>query len=578
MEDTTRGFAAYTLESIFMQGADGITYRARHAATGAKALITVPHMPEEWEEITPFRDRFLAAARQVTPLHHPGILDIREVGVDESSGMPFIAYESVDGRNLRELTAHGRRIADVDIATVGAGVADALEHAHAAGVVHGAVAPENILFGEGGVVKLCGFGVLSAGQSPTEMRGHAPGTGSYSSPEQIIGGTVDGRSDLFALGIVLFELVTGQHPFLASPPRDARDRIVADEAPLPGKIRPDAPGAFNSLLFKMLQKDPAKRPARAAEVAQTLRALQNRLLQPAPAPAAPVAAARPAPAPRGGGPSAVHLAIGAGILVLVGAIAAVVLMRSPRPAAPVATAPTAVAESRELSAALDAAEAALSAGDFARAERLLVEVRRLDPVDPRGLDIAQRARAMRDEKVKRLYDDGIAFGRAQRWQDAERRFNEVLALDPDNVDAKDQIEALHEVADARRRQQTVPSSAASPPVVARPAATPEPPRRLRVYFASPLPVGSLEIALDRRTFAILPFDFSAAGGSGVVQRTFDMPFGRHQVLATLHNQQGLVLGDQAFVLNFEPGHEFLLTVEMSGPRAVPRFRTAETTR
>lgn len=573
MSDTTRGFGSYTLESIFMQGAEGLTYRAFHTATGVKVLITVPHMPEEWEETGKFRDHFLASAQRVHPLHHPGILDIREIGVDEANAMPFIAYEAVDGKSLRELSAHGRRLADVDIALAGAAVAEALAYAHDAGFVHGAVAPENVIFGEGGVVKLAGFGVESAAGSPTEMRGHAPGSGSYSSPEQIIGGTVDGRSDLFSLGIVLFELVTGQHPFLATPPRDARDRIVSDEAPLPGKIRSDAPGAFNSVIFKLLQKDPAKRPARGTEVAQALRALHARLQQPPPAPVAPAAAPRPQPTALRSGLSPVLIAGAVGLLVLAAVIAGVVLLRPGPPPVATAKAPAA-AELRELTKALDDAEAALDSGDFARAERLLVEIRRADPLNARALGIAQRARAMREEKVKKLFVEGIAFGHAEQWQDAERRFSDVLAIDPDNVDAKDQLEELHEVAKAGRRIDAEPAPArAALPAKAIP--TPVPPRRLRVYFASPLAVGDLSVTLDRSAFASLPFDFAASGGTGVVDKAFDMPHGRHQVLITLHNRQGLTLGDQTFVLDFEPGHTVQLTVEMSGPRSVPRFKASE---
>ena len=103
----------------------------------------------------------------------------------------------------------------------------------------------------------------------------------------------------------------------------------------------------------------------------------------------------------------------------------------------------------------------------------------------------------------------------------------------------------------------------------------EPPRRLRVYFSSPLVAGDLAITIDRGPFASIPFDFAPSGGAGVVQRTFDMPRGRHQVLATLHNDKGLTLGDQTFVLDFEPGHTVQLTVEMSGPRSVPRFKASE---
>jgi tetratricopeptide (TPR) repeat protein len=574
MSETTGGFGAYTLESIFMQSADGLMYRAEHTATGGKVLIFVPHMPEEWEEIAGFRDRFLESARRAEGLRHDGILAVREIGVEAANGIPFVAYEAADGHDVRELSGHGRRLADTDIALLGAVVAEALDHAHTHGLLHGDLSPESIIFGEGGVVKLWGFAIEGAAKSPTGMRGFAPGTGSYSSPEQIIGGAVDGRSDLFSLGIVLFELVTGEHPFTAVPPRDARDRIVADEAPLAGKVRPDAPGGFNSILFKMLQKDPSKRPASAAEAAESLRALHVRLAQPPPAPAA-AAPPRPQAAPARRGPSVAVIAGGGGVLVLAAAVAAVVFLRPPARPVPAPGPSQAVqTESPQVAAALADVEAAVAAGDFTKAERMLAELRRLDPLNARGLELAQKLRAARDQKVARLFDEGVALARAQRWAEAERRFSDVLAIDPDNVDAKDQIEEVREMAKSSRMAGLEAASPRQAQAV-QIAPTAPPPRIMRVYFASPLPAGELVLALDRRPFATIPFDFSNEGGSGIVDRTFEMPHGRHQVLVALHNQQGLTLGDGTFVLDFEPGHTFQLTATMSSARSAPRFRAGE---
>ena len=430
-------------------------------------------MPEEWEEAARFRDRFMARARGVGGLHHPGILDVSEIGHDEPSGMPYIAYEPVEGKDLRELTARGRRVADADIALIGAAVAEALDHAHAAGFVHGSITPASIIVGPDGAAWLIGFGIEPPPGSPTDMRGHAVGSGSYAAPEQIIGGVVDGRADLFALGLVLFEAVTGQHPFLATPPRDVRDRIVADEAPLPNKIRPETPGGFNAILFKLLQKDPSKRPARGAEVAQSLRALHERLMHPpsgrpdgarVPAPTVPAAARPPSSrsdSRRLGSPPWRRRS---------SSIAAVAGLPPPRrdhrhrrrcPRRP----PRSPAEASERVAA--DIEAALRVEDFRRAERLLTELRRDAPLDERGLELGQRVRDLKTAKVERLLRARAWWlARQARWREAAGRFGTVLEVDPSYVDAQDKLDELAE--HLRPAAITGPVAAGPPePVAAR---------------------------------------------------------------------------------------------------------------
>ena len=585
MNDTAGNFAAYTLDAIFMQGADGIMYRAHRTATGEAVLLKLPAMPEEWEEAARFRDRFVARAKSAQGLHHPGILDIREIGYDEASGMPFIAYEAVEGKDLRELTARGRRIPDTDIALVGAAVADALDHAHAAGFVHGSITPSSIIVGPDGAAWLAGFGVEPQPGSPTDMRGHAVGSGSYAAPEQIIGGLVDGRSDLFALGLVLFEVVTGQHPFLATPPRDVRDRIVTDEAPLPNKIRPETPGGFNTILFKLLHKDPSKRPARGAEVAQALRALHERLIHPpVPVASAPAAAGTAAPvvAPRGSAarPKGSPLALAAAAaIVVIAAGAGILLLRRPAaPPAPVVPATPAVTAAAIEQVTGDV-EAALGADDFRRAERLLTDLRRDAPLDPRVLDLGQRVRDLRTAKVERLFNDGVALARQSKWRDAASRFNAVLEVDPGYVDAQDKLDELADHL-GPAPGGAAPRQAAGPaPVLQRPTPSPAPKRLLQVVFRSPLARGEVRVALDHRPLPPVPFEFAAAAGAtgplGTVQRTFDMPHGTHHVLVTVHNERGNTIGEQAFVLKFEPGREHRVTIEMPTARSLPRFTASE---
>jgi hypothetical protein len=588
MSDTAGNFAAYTLDSIFMQAPDGLVYRAHRSDTGEAVLLKVPAMPEEWEEAARFRDRYMARANGVRSLRHPGILGVREIGHDEASGMPFIAYEVFEGKDLRELTARGRRVPDADLAMIGASVAEALDHAHAAGFVHGSLSPAAIIVGPDGSTRLAGFGIEPPPGSPTDMRGHAVGSGSYSAPEQIIGGLVDGRSDLFALGLVLFEAVTGQHPFLATPPRDVRDRIVQDEAPLPNKIRPETPGGFNTILFKLLQKDPSKRPARGAEVAQALRALHERLLHP-PAPVAPPAAAAasvPAPAPAAhraaARPGASPVAIAAvAAVVLLAAVAGVLVMRrpAPPPAAPVAAVAPTVSPAAIEQVAVEV-EAAIRAEDFRRAERLLSDLRRDAPLEPAVLDLGQRIKTLRAAKVDRLLSEGVALARQAKWREAERRFNAVLEIDPANVDARDRLDELADRLTPSAAGGGSPSRGAEPAaVLQKPTPTPVPRRLLHVLFRSPLARGEVIIAVDRRPLPPIAFDFppgdGASGPLGTVQRSFEMPQGSHHILVAVHNERGNTIGEQALVLKFEPGREHRITIDMATAKSMPRFTASE---
>ena len=578
MSDTAGHFAAYTLDAIFAQGSDGLLYRAHRTVTGEAVLLRVPTMPEEWEEAARFRARFVARARGVSTLHHPGILDILDIGFDEASGMPFVAYEAFAGQDLRELTGHGRRLPDTEIALAFAAAAEALDHAHRAGFVHGSLTPASIVVGAGAATKLLGFGIEPPVGSPTDMRGHAVGSGSYASPEQIIGGVVDGRSDLFSLGLVLFETVTGQHPFPAVPPRDARDRIVADEAPLPSKIRPETPGGFNSILHRLLQKDPTKRPS-GAEVAQSLRALHERLLHP-PAPVAPppVAGAHAVPtgARAAGAPPKVPplalAAAGAGVLVIAAAVALVLLRRpAPPPAAAVPATPAVSAAAVEQAAA--EVDEALRSDDFRRAEQALAALRRAAPLDARVLDLGQRVRDRKVARIERLFDEGVGLARQAKWREAQQRFVAVLELDPGNVDARDKLDELAEHLGAASARGGGGHGDAATAVLQRPVATPVPKRLLHVVFRSPLARGEVRVAVDHRALPPIQFAFAAAATAplGTVEHTFDMPHGSRHVLVAVVNERGNTLGEQAFVLKFEPGTEHRVTIEMATARSLPRF-------
>jgi serine/threonine protein kinase len=216
------------------------------------------------------RQRFLREARSIAAVKHDHIVSIH--AVEEDAPVPYLVMEFVEGQSLRELVAHEPPLSPQEIARIGAEAALALAAAHARGLVHRDVKPANILLEEPRRrVKLTDFGLARAveGTHLTDA-GLVAGTPHFMSPEQALGRPVDARSDLFSLGAVLYTLAAGQPPFEADS-SVAVLRRVADDAPQPlTALRSDLPVALVELIEALLEKDPARRPGSAAEVAQRL--------------------------------------------------------------------------------------------------------------------------------------------------------------------------------------------------------------------------------------------------------------------------------------------------------------------
>ncbi|ACG72336.1 serine/threonine protein kinase [Anaeromyxobacter sp. K] len=218
-------------------------------------------------------------------LRHPGIVEVLETGVAE--GAPFIVMEYVDGRNLKEILARcGQRgiLLPVDFAAYAAhALAEALAHAHAGvdaagaplGIVHCDVSPSNVFVSRLGEIKLGDFGVAL-----TPGAAGAPGPGAlgkvqYLSPEQLRGERPTPASDLFALGAVLFELLTDRPAFPGRDVNEVGRRILAGEARAPSALRRELPPALDALVLRCLSRDPAQRPASAAAAADEIAALYD---------------------------------------------------------------------------------------------------------------------------------------------------------------------------------------------------------------------------------------------------------------------------------------------------------------
>jgi eukaryotic-like serine/threonine-protein kinase len=252
----------YEVVSPLGRGGMGEVWLAHDPELGRKAALKFL-VPEKIDVLA--AQRFLREARAASALNHPNIVTVYEVVRHNETSV--IAMEFIEGASLRGLTP----VAPSQVVRIGLQVAQALSAAHAAGIVHRDIKPENIMVRPDGYVKVLDFGLARrmSGATMTLSTGIVLGTLRYVSPEQTRGESAGSASDIFSLGLVLYELATGRHPFAAESPLQTAHAIST--AP-PARLQPTdskIPRRFESLIFAMLEKDPPARPA-AAEVAEAL--------------------------------------------------------------------------------------------------------------------------------------------------------------------------------------------------------------------------------------------------------------------------------------------------------------------
>jgi serine/threonine protein kinase len=220
------------------------------------------------------RDRFLREARVVGQLTHPNIITLHDMGIDESTQTPYLVMEFIDGTPLDRLLEKGTLPLPRACAWI-AHAAEALEAAHTRGVIHGDVKPANILITADGKVKLTDFGMARVAKQDT---GDSPllGTPAYWCPEQIMGRPQDARSDIFSLGVVLYEMVTGTRPFEADSLQGVCNRVLSSTAMMPSQLQPSIPSSFDEIIASCLAKNPETRLSSGEKLAQMLYPLARR--------------------------------------------------------------------------------------------------------------------------------------------------------------------------------------------------------------------------------------------------------------------------------------------------------------
>jgi eukaryotic-like serine/threonine-protein kinase len=310
----------YRIESFLGAGGMGEVYRAVHQKIGRVAAVKVL---TQATQAGGFRERFSNEARIQASLQHPNIAtlyDFCEVG-----GQPCIIMEYVDGQTLSDLLARGP-LASSDTAYVFEKIVEAVEYIHRHGIIHRDIKSNNIKLSSAGQVKLLDFGIAKGQMSPglTEV-GSVIGTLHYLAPELVRGGVADARGDIWALGVLLYEMATGRVPFHADTIGDLCDQIKRAKYAPPAQLNPAVRPEVAQVIARCLKENPAERYPSASELLRDVRRLAG---EPAPRRLVPETDDRPAPEPGRARPFVLvagGLAV-AGVLIVAGLVGLFALM------------------------------------------------------------------------------------------------------------------------------------------------------------------------------------------------------------------------------------------------------------
>lgn len=271
--ETIHQLGRYEIIAELGRGAMGAVFRARDPKidrTIAIKTISVPAVAAK--DIEHYRQRFIREAQAAGRMSHPGIVTIYDVGEDEAAHTPFIVMECVEGDSLDRLvatTSTGRLPQAIALKLLRQ-IAEALDYAHRHGIVHRDIKPANIIVTTEGQPKIADFGIAKLAMAETTLPGHVVGTPAYMSPEQLNGKAVDGRSDLFSLGVIAYWLLTGVKPFDGETLTEICAQVVTKEPVPPSEITSDLNMDFDYVLSRALAKDAAMRYQSGSELAADL--------------------------------------------------------------------------------------------------------------------------------------------------------------------------------------------------------------------------------------------------------------------------------------------------------------------
>ncbi len=256
--------AGYRLESRIGRGGMGVVYRAHHINLERRAAVKI--IAPDLAESSGFRERFTREARIAAGLQHPNIVTVYDAG--EVDGTLYLAMQLVDGADLAAMLRAEGRLRPYRAIDVCRQVASALDAAHAQGLIHRDVKPANVLI-EGRVAYLTDFGLtkrLEGTHAPLTRAGDVVGTIHYVAPEQIEGGTVSARTDVYSLGCLLYHCLTGQVPFARDTDVGVIYAHLSEDPPRPSRVRADLPEGLDAVIAKGLEKAPERRFASCGDL------------------------------------------------------------------------------------------------------------------------------------------------------------------------------------------------------------------------------------------------------------------------------------------------------------------------
>jgi eukaryotic-like serine/threonine-protein kinase len=266
----------YAVTARIAHGGMATVYQATDTRLDREVALKVMHAELARDE--EFRRRFIGEAKSVARLSHQNVVAVFDQGAD--GPFLYLAMEYVPGRTLKELLRDSGRFSPASALEIMAGVLDGLAAAHASGIVHRDVKPENVLLTADGRIKVADFGLARAQSAAGHTRaGLLIGTVAYVPPEQVTGGTTGPGGDVYSAGVMLFELLTGRLPFTGDTPLSVAYQHVNSGVPAPSALVPGIPAAVDQLVFAATSRDPARRPADAGEFLRAVRRAREGLTE-----------------------------------------------------------------------------------------------------------------------------------------------------------------------------------------------------------------------------------------------------------------------------------------------------------